>query len=81
MGLPEAKAAWVALKAEINALPDSYEKADLVKLGAEKLSEMARGLRSFKPSNLSEVSDDIIKVLINDAWYDLDVSTGELTPR
>lgn len=81
MGIPEAKQKWQALITEINSIPASYEKADLVALGAEKLKEIARELKDQMPTNISQVSDANIVVRINDQTYDLELSTGNLTPR
>ena len=78
-------ATWNQLKTEYDALPDDYNKLDILKAAQSyfktKEAELLAILKSVDPANISDVPDDLIRVLINDKWYDLNKSTGELTPR
>jgi len=84
MGLPEAKAAAQTLVGELNSLPASYDKLNLIlkllEVAEVKRKETKQALKASPATNISELPKFSV---VDEAGnvYDADPSTGELTPR
>ena len=85
MGKAELVTAWNTVKTELDTLPDDFDKLDLLKTAKAyidaKQKSVKAAMSSVAPSNISEVPSALIRIEIEGKWYELNTSTGALSPK